>query len=329
MRWGLFLCLVMCGRSEPAPGTVSPAQGGDDDDRHVDSSPRDAAVTSDAVVEASADGGVEPNGVRQLYPTRTDKAAPWVLGFGDWQTRTRQWGTVTGTGKDTVVKAGGQVRLTVKALPDECEGDTDQGRALQRGYMCSPSDWYNYELTGYVRVDTPAQAEGDQDITFFGGGGRHPAPGGAPSGCTGSSYKGSYDYKRAQVRFSKESWHVNYDFRPWKAAPGGFDLTAEKERWLGIKVVKYEFAQGAKKGIRNELWIDSGGVDASGAPANAWVRAVVEDDHSASWGEQARQCNAPADDQIMLWGGPWVTFRWDNTTASIRLMSVREIIPPS
>jgi hypothetical protein len=31
----------------------------------------------------------------------------------------------------------------------------------------------------------------------------------------------------------------------------------------------------------------------------------------------------------MFWGGPWVTYRWDNTTSKLRLMSVREITPPA
>jgi len=70
---------------------------------------------------------------------------------------------------------------------------------------------------------------------------------------------------------------------------------------------------------------------ASTAPANQWHLYRAAEDHpdSPSWGSQATDCDAPLDDQVMLWGGPWVTWRWDNTDSSLRLMSVREIVPPT
>jgi hypothetical protein len=36
-----------------------------------------------------------------------------------------------------------------------------------------------------------------------------------------------------------------------------------------------------------------------------------------------------ASNQIIFWGGPHVTYRWDDTTARLRLASVREIVPPT
>jgi hypothetical protein len=146
----------------------------------------------------------------------------------------------------------------------------------------------------------------------------------------GSSYKGSYDYTQARVRFGKESWHVNYDWRPWVDVPGGVDLTQSPDAWLGMKVIRFEFERDGEKGVRNELWLDLAGIDAAGAPTNDWKLIQVDEDHpgSPSWGAQATQCGVPADDQIMFWAGPWVTFRWDDTTATARLMSAREIVPP-
>jgi hypothetical protein len=274
--------------------------------------------------------GLEPNGVKQIYATSTAKAAPWTLGFGDWQARTLKFGTISGTGKDTVVQQAGQVRMSVTSVENTCEGITDHALALQRGYMCTANDWYNYEMTGYLQLVTAAGDSGDQDWTFYGGGGRHTGDG-PPTGCMGSAYKASYHYASARVRFGKESWHVNYDYGvSWQPVAGGLNYNANKDRWLGMKNIRYEFTRNGKRGIRNEIWLDLGGIDAQGNPANDWKRVHMVEDHPdvASWGDGGSECGV-ANNQIMLWGGPHVTFRWDNTTSRLRLMSVREIVPPT
>lgn len=279
----------------------------------------------------SPPAGVDPNGVRQLYPTRTGKAQPWTLGFGTWRDRFGlDGGSVSGTGASTVVTNDGQVRMGVQAVAgNTCEGETDQGAALERGYMCSPNDWYDFELTGYVRLVDAAGDDGDQDWTWYGGGGRHTGDG-PPEGCMGSAYKGSYHYADANVRFGKESWHVNYDYRPWVDVAGGIDYTQNPNRWLGMKYVRYEFTRNGQRGIRNELWLDLTGINADGTPANNWRLARIDEDHpdSPSWGDNATDCGVPEDDQIMFWGGPILNFRWDNTTSQLRLASAREIVAP-
>lgn len=291
---------------------------------------QDAGAAGRGGSGACSSTGLEPNGVKQIYPTACGKAKPWVLGFDDWKKRVHQFPAENGTGAATTVKASGQVRLTVKAEESACEGITDQGKALSQGYMCSANDWKNYELTAYLKLDVAAPASTEWDFTLYGNGGRHTGSG-PPTGCMGSSYKGSYDYKQKRARFGKESWHVNYDWRAWKTVPNGIDMTASPSAWLGMKVVRYEFSRSGQKGVRHELYLDTAGIDASGAPKNAWALTLVEEDHpsAGSWGSAAKQCGVPADDQIMLWAGPWLTFRWDDTTATARLLSAREIVPPA
>jgi hypothetical protein len=273
--------------------------------------------------------GFDPNGVKQIYPTQNGKAAPWTLGFDDWRSRALKFGDVTGSGKLTEVAKSGQVRMGVSSVEDNCEGITDQALALQRGYMCTPNDWYNFEMTGYVQLVTPAGASGDQDWTWYGGGGRHTGSG-PPTGCMGSAYKASYHYKDAKVRVGKESWHVKYDYRRWKNVPNGIDYTANPNKWLGMKYIRYQFTQNGKRGVRNETWLDLAGIKPDGSPSNAWFLANVEEDHPdvGSWGKEATRCGLYRNDEVMLWGGPHATFRWDGSSSRIRLMSVREIVPP-
>lgn len=296
----------------------------------MDAQPIDAPAVDAPDARADAGPALGPDCVAQLHPTASRGAAPWYLGVGAWRDRIRQFGTVTGEDRLTTVRASGQVRFTVLAeAGSTCEGDTDQGRALARGFMCSESDWRSFEMTGYLRVITGAPAATEQDFTMYGNGGRHTGSG-PPTGCLGSSYKASYDYVQGRWRFAKESWHVLYDHSPWRDLAGGPDLTAE-DRFVGFKFVRYEFERGGERGVRLELWIDLGPQDAAGCPANEWTLVGTHEDHpdAESWGSRADECGAPAGDQIMLWGGPWVTWRWDDTDAELRLMSVREIDPPA
>lgn len=296
----------------------------------ADGRSQDPLVTfgPDGALAVRTQTSTDPNGTRQLYRTRTDKAAPWTLGFGNWQDRIRQFGTVSGSGKDTVVRQSGKTRMTVKAEVSTCAGDPDQARALARGYMCSPNDWLNFEVTGYFKINTPAGTSGDQDWTLYGNGGQHTGSGN-PDGCMGSSYKASYHYVNADVRFAKESWHVNYDHTSWTDVPGGINYADERTKWLGMKLVRYEITRAGERGVRVEHYLDLGGIDANGNPANNWALAGVREDHpSTPWGSNGGECGV-AEQQIMFWAGPWVTWRWDGTDSSLRLMSVREIVPPS
>lgn len=312
-----FLALAACGDGSASPATGNAEGPGDSGGSGPDG--------------AGAPAGLDPNGVAQIYPTAPDQAPSWTLGFDDWQARTRGWeGTVEGTGAGTIVTEGGQVRLNVAAQDSDCEGEPDQARALAQGYMCSPLDWYELEMTGYVQLVEAAGGEDDRDWTWYLGGGRHTGDG-PPDGCTGTAYKGNLHYADGRARMRKESWHVNYTSREWKEVAGAPDYTEAPDLWVGIKLVRYQIVRDGEPGLRLEQWVDLGGVGEDGAPANQWTLVNVEEDHpgAPSWGEEATACGAPTDDQIMFWGGPYASFRWDDTTSRIRLMSVRAIVRPA
>ena len=48
---------------------------------------------------------------------------------------------------------------------------------------------------------------------------------------------------------------------------------------------------------------------------------------SGDWGKEGKECNGKKD-QIITWGGPIATFRWDGATdVDFKFLSVREIDP--
>lgn len=284
--------------------------------------------------------GTDPNGVRQLYPSRVGKAEPWTLGFGDWQARFDiDGGTFTGFGKDIVINNDGDRRMDVFATVEtiDCDGKTNYAESLAQGYACSPNDWNNIEMTGYVRLVSGSSTSTDQDWTWYGPSGKHTDKDQYPGKCWGHAYKASYHYRNGDVRFGKEMWHVNYDYDGpspnWVHLSNGIDYGEHPDKWLGMKFVRYEFTENGKRGIRNELWLDFSGIDAQGNPANNWGTepVLVVEDHpdGTSWGDGATDCHAVDDDQILLWGDPRATFRWDDTESELRLASVREIVPPT
>jgi hypothetical protein len=230
------------------------------------------------------------------------------------------------------------VRVTTRAEKTatgatECQGIANHAQAFSQGYMCTPKDWTNFEMTGYFKLQVPATERVDHDWVLYGNGGRHTGDG-TELGCLGSSYKASYDYATGLVRMAKESWHVNYDQKAWHPGLAGgikYIEPANRSRWLGMKLVRYQILRNGKAGVRLELWLDTGGLTADHLPTNQWQIADVVEDHpdAGTWGHDATRCNAARDDQILLWGGPWLTWRWDNTTSRLRLMSAREIVPPA
>jgi len=284
------------------------------------------------------------NGVKQIYRTASGGAAPWVLGYPDvngvgwWDRAVRLPGkwldddnvdlTIGGSGKNTIVTAGGsQIRLYVAASAFDpsthCDGDNDLTDVLTRGYMCSSRDWRNYEITGYFQLVTPSSAD-HRSWQMYGGGGRHSDD--SAHRCKGTAYKARLHYQEGWVQLRKEAPHPYYHSRTFtgRKAPD-YVLSENRSKWLGMKLVRYELTRDGRRIVRLEMYLDTSGVDGSGNPANAW-QLVASTEDTGGWGDDLDLCGL-ASDQIMLWGGPWIGYRWDDTTSRIRLMTIREIQP--
>jgi len=54
---------------------------------------------------------------------------------------------------------------------------------------------------------------------------------------------------------------------------------------------------------------------------------IAEDRDSGGWGKDGEKCDGK-EDQIITWGSPTATFRWDDVLVDFRNLSVREIQLP-
>ena len=172
--------------------------------------------------------------------------------------------------------------------------------------MQSTNDWKNVEMTGYVKVNS---FKGDDNFAWYNRGGRHTDT----EPCEGTGYKGGLYYS-GKTRFAKEQWHVSYVFSPTIPATSSIE-----DRWVGFKYVVYNVQEDGRTVVKMENWIDNNN-------DGNWVK-IYDYKDSGGWGTEATRCGGDPD-QIITWGGPIATFRWDSATSvDIKNLSVREIEP--
>jgi hypothetical protein len=182
----------------------------------------------------------------------------------------------------------------------------DHAKFKSQGYMQSPHDWKNVEMTAYVRLNVAEDPE--DNFTWYARSGMH-----SKIPCEGTAYKPAF-YYNGEIKFRKEQWHnkgySSYVVSEKRIAP----LTG---RWIGLKSLIYDVAGGVKL----EAWVDN-------EENNRWEK-VGEYIDRGDWGEEAAVCDPYSPPgQTISWGGPVATFRWDNATdVDVKFLSVREIQP--
>ena len=198
----------------------------------------------------------------------------------------------------------------------------NQRELAAKGYMQSPNDWKNVEITGYVKYNS---GKSDENFDWYARGGKHTDDN---KGCEGTAYKGDLYYS-GNSEFGKEQSH-----------PHGFISTDTKlnavsplqGKWIGFKFVMYNLppkignitmttATTANTPVKLENWINEN------ADGKTWTKIDEKIDYGG-WGKSGNRCGG-TQDQIITWGGPIATFRWDNAdSVDIENFSVREIQLP-
>ena len=255
-------------------------------------------------------------GIKQIYPTKTS-GNTWFMNMANPSSDPRfdSQKTITKNADGSwKMKGNPAVRMNAFSTSKTTYQNTpiptlSRTQLASNGYMQLPSDWKNFEMTGYVKLN----AGSNDDFTWYGRGGSHND---ASGGCQGSAYKAELSFNGG-TRFAKETWHVSYDFTGKKSSTPSI-----LDKWTGFKFVLYnkpgiKFAQQAQ----GEIWVDL-------QNNNNWVKvdSFVDD----GWGSGASHCGpATAENMPITWGGPIVDFRADNSSDfDFKYLSVREIASP-
>jgi len=196
----------------------------------------------------------------------------------------------------------------------------NQEALAAKGYIQSPNDWKNVEMTGYFKVNsfTDSNQNGAPHIELVARGGRNTHNIGTIDGlsrqCEATTYH-SNTYVDGRVKFEKDLEHtIGYTTNDPERQHAISPLTG---KWVGIKAVFYNLPNGK---VMLEQWIDENA-------NNKWHRVLkfVDD---GNWGGGQPDCGG-TDHTIITWGGPIAIFRWDNINdMDVTDLSVREIQPP-
>jgi F5/8 type C domain len=267
-----------------------------------------------SITELDIFGSDDIFGIKKLYPTKSG-GEEWYMNMNNplGDSRFNPQNTITKNPDGSWKMKSTQVRMAVYTSTGYDSDDIptlDHSAIASKGYMLAPNDWRNFEMTQYVKVNT---SPSDDNFSPNGRGGRHTGSG-APEGCEGSSMKGDVFFS-GKVRFAKEQWHVSYVFTSLKTATSSIE-----DKWVGIKFVVYNFQENGKTVVKTQLWLDTNN--------NGNFVKVDENVDRGGWGTEGGECGG-APDQIISWGGPITTFRWDTATdVDFKYLSVREILPP-
>lgn len=174
----------------------------------------------------------------------------------------------------------------------------------ERGYWYKPNDWKNVEITGEYHY----RGGNGQGITHYVRSEDHSQLHG---GCGGSSYK-SKIYFDGTSNFNKEQTH------PFSSKLPHFEHNYGnlRDHWFRFKTIVYNLPA---DNVRLENWLDP-------FNNNNWTK-IGDYIDQGGWGQNGTKCGGKSD-QIIVWGSPMVTFRWDHLSIDFRNLSVREIELP-
>ena len=273
--------------------------------------------------------GVDKFGIKEIYPTKTG-GEDWFMNMDDPGNDPR----IGGEGPSTIFVSQNddgswkvqstEVRygvLTSSGYHPDLITTLNQEALAAKGYMQSPNDWKNVEMTGYFKVNafTNTTQNGAPHIELLARGGRNTNDDGTIDGlsrqCEATTYH-SNTYLDGRIKFEKDLEHtIGYT----TGDPGKqHAIRSLLGRWIGIKAIYYNLPDGR---VRLEQWIDE---DSN----NNWHRMLHYTD-KGNWGGGYPDCGA-ANTQVITWGGPIAVFRWDNIDdMDVKNFSIREIQPPS
>ncbi|MGC2431013.1 MAG: hypothetical protein WA393_08240 [Nitrososphaeraceae archaeon] len=253
------------------------------------------------------------SGIREIYPTKPN-GEEWFIRPSHPEKDPRfspQTGLIPNSDGSFKIKST-KVRMgvfTSSGYKPNLIQTLDHSKIASKGYMQSPNDWRDVEITGYIKLNS---GSGD-NFAWYARGGRHTGFG-SPEGCEGVAYKGDL-YFDGQTRWTKEQWHTGgYVFSDYLKGTGSIN-----GKWVGFKSIMYNIDHSGKAGVKLEIWLDK-------ENTNQWIK-VNERVDTGGWGNNGRECGGTPD-QIITWGGPIASFRWDSASdVDIRDFSVREIAP--
>jgi hypothetical protein len=201
----------------------------------TDNAVKKVTIRRDLSSSHSNSGVVDKFGIRELYPTKPG-GEEWFMNMQNPRSDPRNNPPVITKNPDGSFKVQqDQVSwgvFTSSLFHPNQIATYNQRQLATKGYMQSPNDWKNVEMTGYAKINNPGDS--DTHFTWYARGGRHTSS----QPCEGTSIKGDL-YNDGGTGFTKEQWH-----------PGGYSFTDKVQaadsivgKWVGFKTVIYNLQE--------------------------------------------------------------------------------------
>lgn len=284
-----------------------------DENCGTSSVPKTTPASSDTGPSNKPNGkGTDKFGIREIYPTKPNGEEWFMNDHPEKDPRFSPQTQLTPNSDGSFKVTSTKVRMgafTSSGYKPSQIATLDHSKIAAKGYMQSPNDWRDVEITGYVKLNS---GSGD-NFAWYARGGRHTGFGN-PEGCEGVAYKGDL-YYNGQTRWTKEQWHTGgYVFGDYQKGMGPLN-----GKWVGFKAIMYNIQDAGKIAVKLEIWLDRNN-------DNQWTK-VNERVDNGGWGNNGGECGGQPD-QIITWGGPIASYRWDSASnVDIKNFSVREIQP--
>jgi hypothetical protein len=266
----------------------------------------------------------DPMGVFMKYATNTDPsvAKPWSFVNNPWQDsrlicnfkKTPSYENHETTGPGWAINIHRDEGARINVLSTSIEEYKNSRIAASSdawktsGFMQKNTDWKNIEMTAYVmgnfetlscRARYGASFDNENNVEYV-----------------GTAYVSTISQDDKNCRFLRGSYNNDSQEKETEIGDEKSTGSIPADRHLGIKFAVYNL--GGDR-VKMELYLDKTDISSpmSGTPGKS------EDD----W----KLVNSTEDDDQMkvLWGGPVVTFGWENSNwVWFRWASVREIIAP-
>ena len=290
-------------------------------------SSKDSRVASDSITivtqnkTADTRSAIEEDkfGIQMIYPTKVG-GEEWYLNMTDATNDPRfdPQGSIINNQDGSWKMQSQQVRMNVFTSTGYDKRKivtTNHSELAEQGYIQSPNDWKNVEITGYVRANNVTK--NDDNFSWYGRGGKHFDE----DHCEGTAYKGNLFFSGG-ASVTKKAWHTIYDFSERVSVSDSM-----KDRWIGFKFIVYNYKPLDDHNANNnifvklEIWLDDNN--------DRKFEKVFEHIDSGGWGPAGISCGGKPN-MIITWGGPIVIYRWDNAPdVDFRHLSVREIEVPT
>jgi hypothetical protein len=260
------------------------------------------AILSAAAASSSAnpEKTIDKFGIKEIYPTKPG-GREWFLNSEDPRADGLFYITsdknITGQDDGSWLINSSEVRMNVDTPPH-----TDE--------------WKNVEITGYAKILSVIDPNKQTDLAWYARSGKHSNK----SPCEGTGLIGGI-HTDGTVEWKKEIlFREGYTDGRAKAKVVVDPIIG---RWIGWKVVIYNFDNNNNTAVKMESYIDN-------KDTNYWVQVTNLTDEGG-WPAKGSDekfysagCNR-AKDYIITNGGPIVTFRSDNIVWEFKNLSIREI----